>query len=136
MTLLATCLATLLAIALLQPFSCAGQSVCTITDPESVPLCDGDVMQVYPNVTDERTALYFAFMQSFSGGYISSGGIAGVMVALDEINDGSRSSILPGYRLYYTLSDNAVRNGCRSDIIFYFIFILKTEYNNSSDGNG
>ena len=109
--MLTTCFATLLATALLQPFSCVGQSVCTVTDPESVPLCDGDVMQVYPNVTDEKIPLYFAFMQSFSGGYISSGGIAGVLVALDEINDESRSSILPGYSLHYTLSDNAVRNG-------------------------
>ena len=83
------------------------QSVCTVTDEDSRPLCDGDVFHVYPTVTDESTSLYFAFMQSFSGGYISSGGIPGVMVALDEIN--ANSSVLPGYTLHYALSDNEVR---------------------------
>ena len=81
--------------------------ICTIVDAASVPLCNGDVFQVYPNVTSERTPLHFAFMQSFSGGYVSSGGIPAVMVALDEIN--KRSSLLPGYSLHYALSDNAVR---------------------------
>ena len=83
------------------------QSVCTVTDEDSRPLCDGEVFHVYPPVTNESTSLYFAFMQSFSGGYISSGGIPGVMVALDEIN--ANSSVLPGYTLHYALSDNAVR---------------------------
>ena len=88
--------------------SCGDQSVCTVTDEDSRPLCDGEVFHVYPPVTDESTSLYFAFMQSFSGGYISSGAIPGVMVALDEIN--ANSSVLPGYTLHYALSDNAVRS--------------------------
>ena len=70
---------------------------------------DGKVFQVYPrpeDVSNGTTPLYFALMQSFSGGYRSSGGIPGLMVALDEIN--SNSTVLPGYSLHYTLSDNAV----------------------------
>jgi len=72
-------------------------------------LHDGRVFQVYPgleNVPNGTTPLYFALMQSFSGSYVSAGGIPGLMVALDEIN--SNSSVLPGYSLHYTLSDNAV----------------------------
>jgi len=72
-------------------------------------LYDGEVFQVYPNlenVMNGTTPLYFALMQSFSGGYVSAGGIPGLMVALDEIN--SNSTVLLGYSLHYTLSDNAV----------------------------
>jgi len=39
------------------------QSVCTVTDEDSRPLCDGKVFRVYPPVTDESSSLYFAFMQ-------------------------------------------------------------------------
>ena len=81
--------------------------ICTIVDEDSAPLCGGNVFQVHPKVADGKTPLYFAFMQSFSGGYVSSGGIPSVMVALDEINN--RPSLLPGYSLHYALSDNAVR---------------------------
>ena len=76
-------------------------------------LNNGEVFQVYPtleNAPDGTTPLYFALMQSFSGGYRSSGGIPGLMVALDEIN--SNSTVLPGYSLHYTLSDNAVGLCC------------------------
>ena len=62
-------------------------------------LNDGEVFQVYPNLEDVQngtTPLYFALMQSFSGGYVSAGGIPGLMVALDEIN--KNSTVLPGYR--------------------------------------
>ena len=72
-------------------------------------LNDGEVFQVYPNLEDVQngtTPLYFALMQSFSGGYVSAGGIPGLMVALDEINNSS--NVLPGYSLHYTLTDNAV----------------------------
>ena len=72
-------------------------------------LYGGEVFLVYPNlenVMNGTTPLYFALMQSFSGGYVSAGGIPGLMVALDEIN--SNSTVLPGYSLHYTLSDNAV----------------------------
>ena len=72
-------------------------------------LSDGEVFQVYPDLEDVQngtTPLYFALMQSFSGGYVSAGGIPGLMVALDEINNSS--NVLPGYSLHYTLTDNAV----------------------------
>ena len=72
-------------------------------------LHDGEVFQVYPDPEDMAngtTPLYFALMQSFSGGYVSAGGIPGLMVALDEINN--NSDVLPGYSLHYTLTDNAV----------------------------
>jgi len=72
-------------------------------------LYGGKVFQVYPDlhgVQNGTTPLYFALMQSFSGGYVSAGGIPGLMVALDEINDDS--TVLPGYSLHYTLSDSAV----------------------------
>jgi len=84
---------------------------------QGVVLYDGEIFQVYPNlenVMNGTTPLYFALMQSFSGGYVSAGGIPGLMVALDEIN--SNSTVLPGYSLHYTLSDNAV--GLRVKIVF------------------
>ena len=70
---------------------------------------NGEVLNVYPpedSVRSGTTPLYFALMQSFSGGYVSAGGIPGLMVALDEINNSS--NVLPGYSLHYTLTDNAV----------------------------
>ena len=76
-------------------------------------LYGGKVFQVYPDlheVQNGTTPLYFALMQSFSGGYVSAGGIPGLMVALDEIN--SNSTVLPGYSLHYTLSDTAVSLIC------------------------
>jgi len=76
-------------------------------------LYGGKVFQVYPDLHDVQngtTPLYFALMQSFSGGYVSAGGIPGLMVALDEIN--SDSTVLPGYSLHYTLSDTAVSLIC------------------------
>ena len=78
----------------------------------------GKVFQVYPNLDNqqnETTPLYFALMQSFSGGYVSAGGIPGLMVALDEIN--SNSTVLPGYSLHYTLSDTAVSMHVRLRLI-------------------
>ena len=100
--------AALLLLATLAGLAYGDNAVCTGFDEKEAPLCNGEVIDVYPriNSSDTREPLYFAFMQSFSGGYVSSGGIPGVMVALDEIN--ANSSILPGYTLHYTLSDNAV----------------------------
>ena len=48
------CLALLLATNLIA-ISYGDQSVCTVTDEDSSPLCDGEVFHVYPSVTDERT---------------------------------------------------------------------------------
>ena len=81
-----------------------------LVQPSREVLYNGDVFQVYPALEDApegTTPLYFALMQSFSGGYVSAGGIPALMVALDEINN--NSDILPGYSLHYTLSDNGVR---------------------------
>ena len=52
-------------------------------------------------------SLYFALMMSFGGEYKSSGAIPGVQVALDKINNDS--TLLPGYKLHYTLTDSRVR---------------------------
>ena len=59
--------------------------------------------------TDENGTilLYFALMMSFGGDYKSHGVVPGVQVALDRINQDS--SILPGYRLHYTLTDSQVQ---------------------------
>jgi len=84
-------------------------AVCLVQPSLGEVLSDGEVFQVYPDLEDVQngtTPLYFALMQSFSGGYVSAGGIPGLMVALDEIN--SNSTVLPGYSLHYTLSDDAV----------------------------
>ena len=42
------------------------------------------------------------------GGDESSGALAGVQAALDEIN--SRDDLLPGYTLHYTLTDSKVNH--------------------------
>ena len=84
-------------------------AACLVQSSRAEVLNNGDVFQVYPALEDApegTTPLYFALMQSFSGGYVSAGGIPGLMVALDEINN--NSDILPGYSLHYTLSDNGV----------------------------
>ena len=56
--------------------------------------------------TANSTPLYFGLMLSLSGDYQSSGALAGVQAALDEIN--SRDDLLPGYSLHYTLTDSKV----------------------------
>ena len=86
-------------------------AACLVQPLRAEVLNNGDVFQVYPALEDApegTTPLYFALMQSFSGGYVSAGGIPGLMVALDEINN--NSDVLPGYSLHYTLSDNGVCN--------------------------
>ena len=54
--------------------------------------------ETYPTVTNNSTVLYFGLMQSLSGDDQSSGALAGVQAALDEIN--SRDD-LPGYSLNF-----------------------------------
>ena len=64
-------------------------------------------LNVYPNVTDsDSVPLYFGLMLSLSGDHQSSGALAGVQAALDEIN--SRDDLLPGYSLHYTLTESKV----------------------------
>ena len=53
--------------------------------------------------------LYFALSMSFGGEYLSSGVIASIQYALDQIN--RDESLLPGYSLHYTLTDSQV--SCR-----------------------
>ena len=67
-------------------------------------------LSVYPNVSklasNESVSLYFGLMLSLSGDDESSGALAGVQAALDEIN--SRDDLLPGHSLHYTLTDSKV----------------------------
>ena len=67
-------------------------------------------LSIYPNASElasnESTTLYFGLMLSLSGDDQSSGALAGVQAALDEIN--SRDDLLPGYSLHYTLTDSKV----------------------------
>ena len=71
-------------------------------------------LQVYPPVSADEAAagstksLYFALAMSFGGNFKSSGTIPGVQAALDKIN--SDPTILPGYKLHYTLTDSQVRD--------------------------
>ena len=66
----------------------------------------------YPKLADislknKSIPLYFGLMLSLSGDDESSGALAGVQAALDEIN--SRDDLLPGYTLHYTLTDSKVK---------------------------
>ena len=61
--------------------------------------------QIYPAVNEgvsngNSVPLYFGLMLSLSGDDESSGALAGVQAALDEIN--SRDDFLPGYSLNFT----------------------------------
>ena len=67
--------------------------------------------EVYPAINEgvdngNSVPLYFGLMLSLSGADQSSGALAGVQAALDEIN--SRDDLLPGYSLHYTLTDSKV----------------------------
>ena len=65
---------------------------------------DGEI--TYPNVTDDRTPLYFSLIQSSSGQYISYYSMPGLQLALDLINNDS--SLLPGYSLHFVHTDTPV----------------------------
>ena len=100
-------------------------AACLVQPSRGEVLNNGDVFQVYPALEDApegTTPLYFALMQSFSGGYVSAGGIPGLMVALDEINN--NSDVLPGYSLHYTLSDNGVCSLAKAIGIMKMILLL------------
>ena len=74
--------------------------------------------QVYPDIEEELLhrfcdprneicPLFITLLMSFGGIYKSNGAIPGVQIALDEIN--RNSTMLPGYKLHYTLKDSNVR---------------------------
>ena len=58
------------------------------------------------NQHDGGIPLYFGLMLSISGNQQSTGALAGVQAALDDIN--SREDLLSGYSLHYTLTDSQV----------------------------
>ena len=69
-----------------------------------------DILQTYPPTARDGTqSLYVAVMQSFSGGWVSAGGVPAIQLALDDIN--ANDSVLPGYTLRYELTDTKVQ--CR-----------------------
>eukprot|EP00731_Ephydatia_muelleri_P012364 Em0006g1258a len=67
----------------------------------------GDFDSIYPSnvsLSDTRSPLTIALMMSFSGDYVTYNSLSGVQLALDLINE--NSSLLPGYRLQYKLTDS------------------------------
>ena len=86
-------------------------------------------LQVYPgrDANNNGTVpLYFGLMMSFGGDYTSSGGVPGVQVALDQINDDP--TMLPGYTLHYILTDSQVVNeACRCTHLH--VYSERTLYN-------
>ena len=78
----------------------------------------GPYDDIYPSIDithDQQTCsvivngtcpLYIALMVSFGGEYNGRGNIAGVQMALDEIN--RDTTMLPGYTLHYTLKKTVV----------------------------
>ena len=78
----------------------------------------------YPKLADislknKSIPLYFGLMLSVSGDDESSGALAGVQAALDEIN--SRDDLLPGYSLHYTLTDSKVKYHNNNIIITMYL---------------
>lgn len=78
----------------------------------------GPYLEVYPptDTTQDQSScvpsdnvtcpLYVAVTMSFGGEYLSSGVIASIQYAIDQINNDS--SLLPGYSIHYTLADSRV----------------------------
>ena len=60
----------------------------------------------YDRTADGKLPLYFAYVSSFGGQYLSSGTIPGVQVALDQVN--ANPNILPDHELRYTLMESVV----------------------------
>ena len=86
-------------------------SLTTLTIAHSEPSWIRPYLRVYPPVSADEDAggtksLYFALTMSFGGIFKSSGTIPGVEAALDRIN--SDPTLLPGYKLHYTLTDSQV----------------------------
>eukprot|EP00731_Ephydatia_muelleri_P012366 Em0006g1260a len=78
-----------------------------------------DFKSIYPSVkngNDTRIPLTLGLMVSFSGDYVTSSSIASVQIALDLINE--NSSLLPGYRLQYKLTDSQCNQTVAYDSFF------------------
>ena len=67
-------------------------------------------LRQWPNETEYEgegtTPLYIGLSMSFGGDFVAGGAVAGVQVALNQIN--SDPYMLPGYTLHYTLTDSQV----------------------------
>ena len=65
--------------------------------------------EVYPIHEDTgKEPIYIGLIVSFGSAQDSSGIIPAVQVALDIINNSTRSSLLDGYSLHYVLYDSQV----------------------------
>ena len=66
--------------------------------------------EVYPpfDASSNDNHLYFGLMMSFGGFQDSSGVVPAVQVALDLINNSSKSGLLSGHILHYVLYDSQV----------------------------
>ena len=82
-----------------------------------------DILQTYPPTARDGTrSLYVAVMQSFSGGWVSAGGVPAIQLALDDIN--ADDSVLPGYTLRYELTDTKVQYGKWITLQLYYCAVL------------
>lgn len=82
------------------------QTTFTSQNPAAHSLTNG---YIYPEKALEGTeSLYFGLMMSFGGTLKSSGVIPGVQVALDLINNKTRSGVLENYTLRFILYDSQV----------------------------
>ena len=89
--------------------------------------CSTSYLDIYPKLVDislknESIPLYFGLMLSLSGDDQSSGALAGVQAALDEINN--RDDLLPGYSLHYTLTDSKVLAYLRHECHEYHTILI------------
>ena len=58
------------------------------------------LVHVSPATADKKIPLHFSYITAKSGGFLSSGGIPAVDLALEQINN--RTDILSNYTLNYT----------------------------------
>ena len=76
----------------------------------NVHYCQTQTREVYPPVNRSigKEPLYFGLMMSFGGDLDSSGAVLAVQVALEIINNYSRSGLLSESTLHYVLYDSQV----------------------------
>ena len=73
---------------------------------------------------DGKIPLYFAYITTFTGGFIASGGIPIVDMALQQIN--SRDDILQNYTLGYTeiLNSGVSINKNTINFMLFYMYLL------------